>query len=164
MAVCWARKWCACRRRRSAINACSRVPSCGGSVSSGEGLLRRALTLREEHMGAGHPDTALSLHALAGFYLHKQTLHLAEPLYQRALTIREQTLGRDHPHTATTLRDLALLCQQQGRLAQAAALYQRARDIQQRTLGAAHRKTLATAACYAALQRHQPSSARSEPV
>ena len=103
-----------------------------------EPLHRRALALREQTLGPGHPDTAQSLNNLAEL-LHTQGRYgEAESLHRRALALREQALGPDHPDTARSLDNLAELLLAQGRLAEAEPLCRRALAIWQRVLGLRH--------------------------
>ncbi len=64
-----------------------------------EPLCVRARSIREEQLGATHPDTANSLNNLA-LLLKTQGKHAeAESLYRRALAIMVRRLGTDHPQT-----------------------------------------------------------------
>ena len=60
-------------------------------------IYQRALSIREQHLGANHHDTASSLNSLAGFYYAQGKYVEAEPLYVRALAIYEQQVGAEHP-------------------------------------------------------------------
>ena len=106
-----------------------------------EPLLQRALAIREQQLGAKHPDTAMSLNNLAELYREQGEYREAEPLYERALAICEQQLGEEHPSTATSLNNLAGLYQDQGKYEQAEPLYERALAIREEQLGATHPST-----------------------
>jgi tetratricopeptide (TPR) repeat protein len=67
-----------------------------------EPLHRRALQVREQYLGASHPDTAESLRGLAQLCQHQGKHEQAEALYQRVLHIQERRLGPDHPETENT--------------------------------------------------------------
>jgi tetratricopeptide (TPR) repeat protein len=58
--------------------------------SEAEPLLKRALAIREQQLGAQHPHTAQSLNNLAMLYKAQGKYEEAEPLYEHALAIREQ--------------------------------------------------------------------------
>lgn len=58
--------------------------------------MERALTIREQKLGATHPSTARSLNNLAELYRAQGKYAEAEPLYQRALAICERVLSREH--------------------------------------------------------------------
>ncbi len=106
--------------------------------------LTPTLTIREQQLGATHPDTASSLNNLANLYQSMGRYSEAEPLYARSLAIREQQLGADHPDTALGLNNLAVLYCHQNRFAEAEALLIRALAIREQTLGANHPYTVST--------------------
>ncbi len=83
-----------------------------GKLGEAELLLKQALTIREEVLGARHPDTALSLNNLAYLYEAQEKLGKAEPLYERALAILKRILGPDHPYTLTVQNNYNDLLQQ----------------------------------------------------
>jgi tetratricopeptide (TPR) repeat protein len=112
-----------------------------GRYSEAESLYVRALAIREQQLGAEHPDTANSLNNLADLYKNQRKYELAEPLYKRALSIREQQLGPQHPDTATSLNNLALLYKKQGKYELAEPLYKRALSIREQQLGPLHPDT-----------------------
>jgi len=80
-----------------------------------EPLLKRALEIREQELGAQHPDTAGSLNNLAGLYQDQGKYAEAEPLLKRALAIVERVLGPDHPHTRTVRANYVALLRVMGR-------------------------------------------------
>ncbi|TMC16968.1 MAG: tetratricopeptide repeat protein, partial [Chloroflexi bacterium] len=112
-----------------------------GQYADAEPLHQRALAIREQHLGAEHPDTASSLSNLALLYREQGKFEQAEPLYERALAIEDQHLGAEHPDTAMSLNNLALLYWQQGKYEQAEPLHQRALAIREQHLGAEHPDT-----------------------
>jgi CII-binding regulator of phage lambda lysogenization HflD len=67
-------------------------------------LYIQALAMSKHLLGDEHPDVALSLNNLAGFYDSQGRYSEAEPLYVEALAILEQQLGANHP-TTNTVRD-----------------------------------------------------------
>jgi tetratricopeptide (TPR) repeat protein len=77
-----------------------------------EPLFVRSLAIREEQLGANHPDTAASLNNLAGLYESTGRYKEAEPLYVRAVAIAEDKLCIDHPSTQTICKNLQILRQQ----------------------------------------------------
>jgi tetratricopeptide (TPR) repeat protein len=127
-----------------------------------EPLYQRALAIKEEALGSGHPSTAASLNNLAEIYRDQGRYGEAEPLYQRALAIQEKALGPDHPDTATSLNNLALLYKRQGRYAEAEPLYQRALAICEKTLGPDHPSTVLSVRNYAIFLRHRGRAAEAE--
>ena len=84
----------------SYLNSWGEASYHAGDYRGAESPLARALTIREQVLGAAHPEVAVSLNNLAGLYDAQGRYAEAEPLYQRALTIREQVLGAAHPGPA----------------------------------------------------------------
>jgi Tetratricopeptide repeat len=112
-----------------------------GRYSEAEPLCVRSLTIREEQLGANHPDTAASLNNLAGLYSSMGRYLEAEPLYVRSLAIREEQLGTNHPDTAASLNNLAGLYEFTGRYLEAEPLYVRSLAIREEQLGTNHPST-----------------------
>ncbi len=129
-----------------------------------EPLYQRALAIREQQVGAQHPQTATSLNNLAGLYQDQGRYAQAEPLYQRALSIREQQLGPLHPNTANSLNNLAGLYYDQGKYEQAEPLYQRALAIREQQLGPLHLDTATSLNNLAALYNNQGKYEQAEPL
>jgi tetratricopeptide (TPR) repeat protein/transcriptional regulator with XRE-family HTH domain len=100
-----------------------------------EPIYRRALAIREQHLGPDQPDTATILHNLAILQRDTGNVVEAEQLYQRALAIREQHLGPDHPYTANALSNVANLYLAQKRYREAEPLYRRALAIREHHFG-----------------------------
>jgi tetratricopeptide (TPR) repeat protein len=98
-----------------------------------EPLLQRALSIREQVLGANHPDVAHTLNSLAVLYGNQGKYGEAEPLYQRALTIYEQVFGPNHPDVATVLENYAFLLRKTKREGKAAELEIRAKTIRTKT-------------------------------
>jgi serine/threonine-protein kinase len=97
--------------------------------------LERALAIRRQAHGEGHPDVAASLADLARLEYVQGDYAGAEAMYREALAIRRRSLGGDHPLVAGTLGDLGVLLWEQGDLAGAEALYREALAIQHRSTG-----------------------------
>jgi tetratricopeptide (TPR) repeat protein len=127
-------------------------------------LYQSALAIREQVLGADHPDTATILNNLAGLYDMLGQDHEAEQLYQRALVIQEQKLGTMHPETARSLSNLAALYQNQGKYMQAEPLEERALVIREQTLGPMHPDTAGSLHRLATLCWRQGKFAEAEPL
>jgi endogenous inhibitor of DNA gyrase (YacG/DUF329 family) len=78
-----------------------------------ESFYHRALSIREQHLGQHHPQTAQTLHDLARFRQQQGKLDEARSLAERALSIRSQVLGDDHPQTVATRALCTHLVQEQ---------------------------------------------------
>ena len=85
-----------------------------GRYAEAEPLHRRALAIREQALGPGHPDTAVSLNNL-GALIHAQGRYAeAEPLARRALAICQAALGHDHPQSVQFRANLTKLLSRRG--------------------------------------------------
>ena len=109
-----------------------------GRYEAAEPLYRQSLTLREQVLGAQHPETAGSLHNLASLLDDRGDYDGAEMLYCRALEIRRTALGPEHPDTAETINNLALTLDNKGDYEAAARLYRQALTIREAALGPEH--------------------------
>jgi CHAT domain-containing protein/Tfp pilus assembly protein PilF len=109
-----------------------------GELDEALPLATRVLELREQALGAEHPETAVALNRLANLYRNKRDLARAEPLYLRALAIAEQQPAPGHPDLAQIFNDLGGFYILKSDLAQAEARLQRALEIWEQTLGPEH--------------------------
>jgi tetratricopeptide (TPR) repeat protein len=125
---------------------------------------QKALTIREEQVGANHPDTATSLNNLALLYKSTGRYAEAEPLYVRSLAISEEKLGANHPDTATILNNLAGLYRSIGRYAEAEPLYVRSLAIREEQLGANHPSTAISLSNLAGLYKSTGRYTEAEPL
>ncbi len=135
-----------------------------GQYTDAEPLIVRALSIREQHLGTEHPDTARILNCLAVLYRELGKYELVEPLLLRALSIREQHLETEHPDTAMILNCLAVLYRQQGKYEQAEPLYQRALTIHEQHLGTEHPNTASSLQNLAILYWQQGKYEQAEPL
>jgi len=88
--------------------------------------LRKALEIREEHLGLEHPDTAASLRELAGLKIFREELEEGRSLAARALEIFRAQTPPDRQALATTLNTLGLIAGRQGNNEEALAYLQEA--------------------------------------
>ncbi|MEM9246131.1 MAG: tetratricopeptide repeat protein [Cyanobacteria bacterium P01_F01_bin.153] len=134
------------------------------NYSEAEPLLRRTLEIREEQLGANHPDTANSLNNLALLYESQRRYSDAEPLLRRSLKISEEQLGVTHPDTAASLNNLALLYESQGRYSKAEPLLRRSLEICEGQLGVNHPNTATSLNNLAGLYGSQGRYSEAEPL
>jgi len=135
-----------------------------GLFGLAEAWAKRSLEIREQVLGADHPDTAESLNNLAALYRSQGRYEAAEPLFRRSLEISERLLGADHPHTATSLGSLAALYYSQGRYEAAEPLFRRSLEIKEQVLGADHPDTALGLNNLAELYRSQGRYEAAEPL
>lgn len=130
--------------------------------TAAEQLTRQALAIREQHMGADHPDTAQSLNNLAVLYDYQGRYEHAEPLLMRALAICEQCLGPQHQDVARIPNNLAVLASHQGRYEQAEAWDNRALAINEKLFGPEHPRTAISLNDLATLYEYQGKYGQAE--
>jgi tetratricopeptide (TPR) repeat protein len=122
----------------STLNDLALVYRDEGKYTEAEGLLKRALVIREIALGASHPLVGQSLNNFANVYRDQGKYAEAEGLFKRALTIREQALGPSHPFVATSLANLANVYRDHGSYDEAEGLYKRALAIAEQAVSASH--------------------------
>jgi tetratricopeptide (TPR) repeat protein len=101
-------------------------------------LLEQSLNIRQQVLGAEHPDVAESLNNLALLYSAQGRYTEAEPLYLQALEMWKKLLGAEHPDVASSLNNLAALYESQGRYTEAEPLFIQALEMYKKLLGAEH--------------------------
>ncbi|HTK10617.1 MAG TPA: tetratricopeptide repeat protein [Ktedonobacteraceae bacterium] len=94
-----------------------------------EAMLQRALKMREQALGANHPDVATSLIKLAELHLSQERPERAVPLLQRALSICIQPRVPDLLTLSIIFDDLALVSAERGLPEEAASLQETARSL-----------------------------------
>ena len=109
-----------------------------GLYADADGLLRRALELREELLDAKDPQVAESLASLSLLLEQRGDFREAEQIAARALDIRERTLPPDHPDIAASLHGLARIYYRQVKLKESEPLYKRGLEIREKVFGSNH--------------------------
>ncbi|KAK6362595.1 hypothetical protein TWF730_000052 [Orbilia blumenaviensis] len=113
-----------------------------GNSRTAETMLREAVMIREESLGANHLDTLNSVSNL-GLVLRTQGEYKkAELLHRRALKGKERQLGTDHLSTLISVDNLGLVLKRQGKYEEAELLHRRALKGKERQLGTDHPDTL----------------------
>ena len=108
------------------------------SYDAAEPLLRRALGIREKHLGPDHLDVATSLNNLSSLLQKKGKYAEAKSILERSVAIYEKDLGSNHPWLATGLNNLAILLKELGNYAAAEPLLRRALAIREKALDPVH--------------------------
>lgn len=127
-------------------------------------LVRRSLTIREEALGAEHPEVASSLNNLAALLHLQGKSEEAEQLFRRALSTLQQSLGAQHPDLARSLNNLGLFLHGQGQSKEAEELYRRALLIWDAALGPEHPTIAYALLNLGLLLESQDRRAEAEPV
>src|SRR5262249_45070902 len=104
-------------------------------------LLRKALAIRKDRLGADHLDVAASLHHLGWLEHDRGDYREAERLVREAFTLRRRHLGPDHLVTAASMFNLAWLLTDRGKVEEAEDLFRKVLYLRKEELGADHRET-----------------------
>jgi tetratricopeptide (TPR) repeat protein len=115
-----------------------------GNYPSAERHLETAFKVRKRELGDEHPETLVSMDALAMLYDKQGRYDEAESLYRRTLDLQRRVLGVEHPYTLSTMHNLADLLLNRGRLDECKPLFVEAFELRRRVLGEEHRDTLAS--------------------
>lgn len=106
--------------------------------SEAQAVYERALIIRENSLGAMHPDTATTLINLGTLSADQEKAADAERFYQRALAIQERVLADGHPELAITLSNLGEVYRLQKKYPEAQSVETRALMIREHAFGAGH--------------------------
>lgn len=117
--------------------------------------LEDKLKLKEQKLGAMHPEVADSLAQLAYVYFVCERYGEAESLFWRAIMIRSQVFGQEDLSVAHLLSELARLYEFQEQFSEAERLYRLAYAIKSSQLSPCHHETLAAARSVVAICRLQ---------
>ncbi len=107
-----------------------------GDYKTAERLLREALALREEHLGAETQDTVQSLSALALTVTAQGRFDEAQELSDRTIDLARRVLGPDHVDTLGAINNRAILAMDLGHWRRAESLLEEAYDSYARLEGA----------------------------
>ncbi len=124
-----------------------------GMLEEAEPLLKRALVLRRQFHGSGHPEVASTLNTLGLWYWRTGRYEEAERHYREALALRRYLLGNTHPDVARTLNNLGVLLQDRGDREAAERKYREALEIRQVSLPADDPQILTSMNTLAAILR-----------
>lgn len=105
------------------------------NADTAEDLLRRALALAEEKLGADHPSTAACLNNFGDFLRQNGRFEEARDVLGRAVVAEDRAHGPDSFHTGTALNNLALTLRRLERFDEAEPLYRRVLAIFEREHG-----------------------------
>ena len=94
-------------RLASSIASLAQIKYLQKEIDQAEALFKRALAIRERHLGEKHPEVAVTLNSLARLYFRRNDFVSAAPLLMRLLAIKQESLGAHHPEVAVILTSLA---------------------------------------------------------
>jgi tetratricopeptide (TPR) repeat protein len=100
-------------------------------IRRAEAPLKRALAIREQVLGAEHPETAKSLSDLSLLYFYEKNPTAAEEFARRALPLEEKAFGVESLEVSTTLNRLGISERDLGKFKEAEANLKRALAIRE---------------------------------
>ncbi len=115
-----------------------------GLFEKAQSLLERALAVREDRLGARHPDTLTTRHDLSRAFHEKGDYARSKEIAEQVLEGRRWALGSEHPDTLLAMGTLAYGHAALGEYEEAERLRHQTLEAQERVLGAEHPDTLAT--------------------
>jgi len=115
-----------------------------GLYPRAEALLRRAVDIRLQVLGAQNPDSLRSADQLAWVVLQQGRYAEAEKLVRETVETQSRVLGPEKQATLDSMTTLASVYRLEGRLAESEKLNRQTLDIERRVLGREHPDTLAT--------------------
>lgn len=125
---------------------------------------QRALDIRQERLGDGHPHTLDSMTNFAWLYWQQARYDEAEPLAFAALQGRRHTLGNEHTDTLRSMTGLGWVYWCQGHYDKAEPLFVQVLEISQRALDPEHRWTLVYMSHLGTLYTSQGRYDQAEPL
>lgn len=134
------------------------------NAAEAEDLLRRALALAEEKLGADHPSTAACLNNLGDFLSQNGRLDEATDVLGRAVAAEERAHGPESFHTGTALNNRALALRRLERFDEAEPLYRRVLAIFEREHGPEAIEVAGVLNNFAQVLQHTGRSGEAEPV
>lgn len=112
-----------------------------GNYQKARIYFEKALQIRQEVLGADHPETANSLNNLGSLYIAVSDLKNARVCFEKAIEIRKKRLGELHKDTANSLNNLAMLEYRENNVTRALMLMKAAHSAYLRVLGPDHPRT-----------------------
>jgi tetratricopeptide (TPR) repeat protein/predicted Ser/Thr protein kinase len=120
------------------LNHLASIELSSGSYESARQLQQRSLALREQALGANHPDIWSALGNLALIHEKLGEYEQARALHERALAVVKDELGAQHPDIGSILNNLAENYRMTGAYDKAKPLLERALAIKELALGPEH--------------------------
>ena len=97
--------------------------------------LNKGLFIKENTLGATHPDVADSYNIIGSFFYDQHDFDKALEYLFKALSIREAVLGENHPDVANSCNNIAATYRAQYNFEKAWLYYQKALNITENTTG-----------------------------
>ncbi|KAM0268252.1 hypothetical protein ACHAQH_010010 [Verticillium albo-atrum] len=126
-----------------------------GEYARAERLVKEAVKIRKDILGADHPSTLISMANLASTYRNQGRWEEAEKLEVEVMETFKMKLGADHPDTLTSMANLASTYRNQGRWEEAEKLEVEVMETRKMKLGVDHPDTLTSMANLASTYRNQ---------
>ncbi len=128
--------------RAAILSAIGETYSGLGLASEAAEMFERALSLRQQMLGADHLETVATIDSLASAWWMAGQYDRAIRLSEQVLEVRRSKLGTDHPLTLTAMNDLAVCYEDSGRLDRAIDLFRQTLEAHRKNLGENHLETV----------------------
>ena len=109
-----------------------------GKYSEAHQTYEQALALRQQVLGADHPDLAATLNNLGLVQSEQGRYDEALQTHERAMAIKRRSQGPDHPALAASLNNVAIVRVHQGRHDEALEALERTKTIYEHAFGPVH--------------------------
>ena len=133
-----------------------------GLFSTAQGLLARAVDIRQRVLGPENPDTLLSMNNLANCLSDEGKFAEGDKFYQKVIDASRRTLGPAHRTTVMAMNNLALNLIDEGHIPEAEKMQREVVEVESRTLGLEHPDTLTSTSNLAVTMRRQSHYADAE--
>jgi tetratricopeptide (TPR) repeat protein len=110
------------RQIAASLQKLARVDHAKKRYTEAESCYQRALAIRQQVLGPGHPKVASTLYNLGRLYSDQGRWAKAEPLFQQSLTIVQEFFGPGHPKVTKRLSRLAMVYDGMGKYFEAAKI------------------------------------------
>jgi CHAT domain-containing protein/Tfp pilus assembly protein PilF len=127
----------------------------------GEEIGLRVIAIKQQLLGAEHPQVAVSMRLFANLLSTKADYERARPFYERAIAIYEKTPGADPRREAYAYTDFGEMLTKSGDFAGARSMLERALTIQERYFAPDNLNTAGALVTYAVLLREMGDYSKS---
>jgi eukaryotic-like serine/threonine-protein kinase len=124
----------------------------------------RAVALRRQELGPGHPETVGTMNDIAIILNHAGRFAEAQKILEEVVAVKRRTLGPEDPVTLRSMNNLATTLAMQGLIEDAVKLGEETLEIQRRVEGSEAITTLRSMYNIAIMRRHLGRWAEARPL
>ncbi len=135
-----------------------------GEQEKALGQQQRAVALRSQELGSGHPETVGAMNDLAIVLDRMGKFAEEQKILEEVVAVKRRTLGPEDPVTLRSVNNLATVMAMQGLLEDAVRLAKETLEIQRRVEGPESITTLRSAYNLAIMRRHLGRWAEARPL